>query len=90
MRGFSPRGSSSRMTWASQPSVATFSGSQVCQMSRARKWERLEFSYPIPCTMATCPSRYSSRRGPAAGWKARVSEMGSTWSWGIPMVGRVS
>ena len=40
--GFSPCGSRSRMARASQPSVPTVSGSQVCQMSIERKCERGE------------------------------------------------
>ena len=38
----SPLGSSSRRALPTQPSVTTLSGSQVCQMSMPRKWERLE------------------------------------------------
>ena len=45
---FSPSGSKSRMTLPSQPSIPMESGSQVCQMSMARKCERGEFSNPIP------------------------------------------
>ena len=45
---FSPPGSKSRMTLASQPLIPMESGSQVCQMSMARKCERGEFSNPIP------------------------------------------
>ena len=41
---FSPWGSRSRMTLPSQPSVPILSGSQVCQMSMERKWERLGLS----------------------------------------------
>ena len=46
--GLSPDGSISRVTRANHPSVAIFVGLQVCQISIARKCERLEFSYPIP------------------------------------------
>jgi hypothetical protein len=44
VRMFSAFGSSSRTALPSQPSVAILLGSHVCQMSIARKWERLEFS----------------------------------------------
>ena len=40
--GFSPAGSRSRMARATQPSVPTVSGSQVCQMSIERKCDRGE------------------------------------------------
>ena len=38
---FSESGSISLMARPSQPSVPTLSGSQVCQMSMDRKWDRL-------------------------------------------------
>ena len=68
--GFSEFGSNSRVTCASQPSVAISFGSQVCQMSIARKWERSEFSQPTPCTTATLPASYSSLNAFAAGCHA--------------------
>ena len=50
---FSLFGSNSRATRPSQPSVPTFSGSQVCQMSIARKCERGESLKPTPCRTAS-------------------------------------
>ena len=41
---FSLFGSMSRMALASQPSVPSFSGSQVCQMSIDLKCERVGFA----------------------------------------------
>ena len=43
VRTFSFFGSRSRIARPTQPSVPILSGSQVCQMSMPRKWERLEF-----------------------------------------------
>ena len=67
---FSPAGSRSRVTLATQPSVPTMSGSQVCQMSMARKWDRGEFSNPMPWMMAIFPSSYIFLSGPMLGLKA--------------------
>src|SRR6266480_3898564 len=50
---FSFLGSNSRATRPSQPSVPTLTGSQVCQMSIARKWDRGDSFQPTPCRMAS-------------------------------------
>ena len=50
---FSFFGSNSRATRPSHPSVPTFSGSQVCQMSIARKCDRGESLKPTPCRTAS-------------------------------------
>jgi len=50
---FSFLGSNSRATRPSQPSVPTLIGSQVCQMSIARKCDRGESLKPTPCRMAS-------------------------------------
>ena len=78
------------MTLATQPSVPKVSGSQVCQMSMARKWDLGEFSKPMPWIMATFPSSYIFFKGAILGLKASSSSMGSTLSWGIPTLGRLS
>ena len=50
---FSLFGSNSRATRPSHPSVPTLTGSQVCQMSMARKWDRGDSFQPTPCRMAS-------------------------------------
>ena len=87
---FCPEGSRSRMTRPSQPSVAIFSGSQVCQMSMLRKWERVGFGYPMPLTMATLPSSHRALIGAMLGLRPSCPSSGITWSVGMPTLGRKS
>ena len=90
VRTFSPVGSSSRVALPSQPSVPTSTGSHVCQMSIALKWDRLEFGYPIPCTTATVPSSNMSLSAAEDGCQPSSSSIGSTLSAGMPTTGRES
>src|SRR5271165_426350 len=53
---FSFLGSNSRATRPSQPSVPTLIGSQVCQISIARKCDRGDSFQPTPCRTASFPS----------------------------------
>ena len=77
------------MTRPSQPSVPTLSGSQVCQMSMDRKWERDEFSYPMPWIIAIWPWSHRFLHRTHAGMEGQVIRELDQLVFGQPQIGPV-
>ena len=69
---FSLFGSRSRTALPSHPSVATLSGSHVCQMSIERKCDRFGFGYPTPATIAMSPASHIGLIAPKMRMEAEV------------------
>ncbi len=87
---FSLLGSISLVALPSQPSVPSLSGSQVCQISIERKWDRGAFAYPTPWMMAILPCSYIFLIGPISGWNPILSLIFNIRSSATPTAGRLS